>query len=91
MTYTPEQFVAFATLGLCILAAVTWFLYAAVRELLPKGAWYVECPDCGAKARLSRWKWEAWWMYHAYGLFMASMPGCPSKPRLVHYDRKKEE
>ena len=35
MTYTPEQFVAFATLGLCILAAVTWFLYAAVRGARP--------------------------------------------------------
>ena len=35
MIYTPEQCFAFSAIGLCILAAVTWFLYAAVRGARP--------------------------------------------------------
>lgn len=90
MNYTLEQFFAFTVLGLCILAAVAWFLCAAVRELFPKGAWYVECPDCGARVRLSRWRWPAHWIYRTDRLWTATVPGCPSNLQLVWKDDAKE-
>ena len=91
MNYTLEQFFAFTVLGLCILAAVAWFLCAAVRELFPKGAWYVECPDCGASVCLSRWKWVArQTYYHHICKLSPTRPGCPSNLQLVWKDDAKE-
>jgi len=64
--YAPETIFSFAVLGACIFSAAVWFLCAVVDLWRTRGAWYVECPDCGARVRLSRWKLVAWWRYHEY-------------------------